>query len=83
MESEKAETVSVRDLRNNGGAVLARVAAGESLTVTRDGEPVAAVVPLPRRRVATAELITRRRHLPRVDVRALWSDLDEVLDPTL
>jgi antitoxin (DNA-binding transcriptional repressor) of toxin-antitoxin stability system len=34
------DEVSVRDLRNSGEEVLARVGRGESLTVTRDGEPV-------------------------------------------
>lgn len=33
--------VAVRDLRNHGGEILKRVAAGEALTVTRDGEPIA------------------------------------------
>lgn len=39
--------VTIRELRNHGGDVLARVARGETLTVTRDGEPVAQVSPLP------------------------------------
>ena len=42
-------SVPVRDLRNNSAALLARVARGESVVVTRDGEAVAAVVPLRRR----------------------------------
>ena len=32
--------ITVRDLRNHGGAVLDRVARGEALTVTRDGRSV-------------------------------------------
>jgi len=36
-------TVPIRDLRNNSADVMARVARGESLTVTRDGAPVATV----------------------------------------
>jgi antitoxin (DNA-binding transcriptional repressor) of toxin-antitoxin stability system len=35
------DEVTVRDLRNRGGNVLDRVARGETLTVTRDGRPVA------------------------------------------
>lgn len=76
-------TISVRDLRNHSADVLARVARGESLTVTRDGEPVATVAPLPRRAVLTSELIARRRNLPRVDADQLRADLDELLDPSL
>lgn len=39
-------TVSHRELRNDSTKVLRRVAAGESLTVTNRGEPVARLVPL-------------------------------------
>ena len=75
--------VPVRDLRNNSAAVLARVASGEQVTVTKDGDPVAAVVPLPRRPLSARELIARRRHLPRVDAARLREDTDQTLDPTL
>ena len=76
-------TVPVRDLRNRSADVLARVTQGESLTVTRDGEPVATISPLPRRQVGVAQLIERRRTLPVVDAAALRADLDELLDPAL
>jgi len=76
-------TVPVRDLRNHSADVLARVTQGESLTVTRDGEPVATISPLPRRQVGVAQLIERRRTLPVVDAAALRADLDELLDPAL
>lgn len=77
------DPVTVRDLRNRGADVLARVARGETLTVTRDGEPVAAVTPLPRRAAAPAELIARRQALPRVDAGELRADIDAVLDASL
>ena len=35
------DTVTIRELRNRGGEVVDRVEAGERLTVTRDGRPVA------------------------------------------
>lgn len=73
----------MRDLRNRGADVLRRVERGESLTVTRDGEPVARVIPLPRRASRVEELIERRRHLPVVDVQQLRTDIDELLDPSL
>lgn len=75
--------MTVRDLRNRSADVLARVARGESLTVTRDGEPVAAVVPLPRRPRGAAELVERWSALPQVDAAALKADVDTVLDPSL
>lgn len=76
-------TVSVRDLRNRGGDILNQVARGEALTVTRDGAEVARLVPMPRRGASPAELIARRRHLPKVDPEALRRDLDSILDPAL
>lgn len=77
------ETVTVRDLRNKGAEVLRRATRGETLTVTRDGEPVAVLGPLPRPAASASELVTRRRHLPRVDPARLRGDLDAILDPSL
>lgn len=39
------ETIPHRELRNNSSAVLARVAAGESIAVTNHGEVAAFLVP--------------------------------------
>lgn len=75
--------VSVRDLRNSGAEVLARVQVGEHLIVTRDGDPVAELSPLPRRSLSAAELVRRRRTVPRVDMAQLRHDLDTVLDASL
>jgi prevent-host-death family protein len=75
--------VSIRDLRNHGGRVIERVTRGEHLTVTRDGEPVAELRPLPRRRMSTAVLIERRAHLPALDPDRLRADIDAVLDTSL
>lgn len=75
--------VTIRELRNKGGEVIDRVIAGEVLTVTRDGTPVAQLVPLPRRPLTAVELIERRRHLPPMDPDALRRDLDEIIDPSL
>jgi prevent-host-death family protein len=41
--------VASRELRNNTRAVLSRVAAGEDLTITVHGRPVATLRPVPRR----------------------------------
>jgi len=77
------ETVTVRELRNHGGEVLDRVARGEALVVTRDGTEVAELGPRTRRSPSPADLIARRRHLPRVDPGAFRKDLDAVLDAQL
>jgi prevent-host-death family protein len=76
-------SVTVRELRNNGGEVLQRVEHGERTIVTRDGHAIAELRPLPRRSAGPAELIERRKRLPRVDPEALRRDIDTVLDPTL
>jgi prevent-host-death family protein len=52
--------IASRELRNDTVGVLRRVEAGESLTVTTNGRPVAQLVPLPRKRrsgMSRAELI--------------------------
>lgn len=75
--------VSIRDLRNHGGEVLARVEQGETVTVTRNGRPVAELRPLPRGGLTAEELVRRWRRLPVVDPDALRRDIDEVVDQSL
>jgi prevent-host-death family protein len=75
--------ITVRELRNHGGDVLERVARGEALTVTRDGEAIAELRPLRRRPVRATVLLARWRALPPVDSAKLRADLDDVLDGTL
>jgi prevent-host-death family protein len=75
--------VTVRDLRNRGGEILAEVARGETLVVTRDGEPIAELRPLPRRGPSVTELIAARRHVPPIDPARLRADIDEILDMSL
>jgi prevent-host-death family protein len=75
--------VAVSDLRDHGGEILDRVAHGESLTVTRDGRPVAELRPLPRRPLSAGLLLARSRHLAPVDPVQLRADIDSVLDPSL
>lgn len=75
--------ITVRELRNRGGDVLDRVARGEALTVTRDGQPIAELRPLPRRPLPAAVLLERWRRLPVVDPAKLRTELDDVLDGSL
>lgn len=75
--------VTIRELRNHGGRVLRRVARGEALTVTRDGDAVAELRPLHRRSLPAATLLQRWRGLPPIDATRLKSDIDDVLDGTL
>lgn len=75
--------VTIRELRNHGGEVIDRVTAGETLTVTRNGKPVAELRPLRGRGLSTEELIRRRRGLPHMDPTQLRRDIDEVIDQSL
>jgi len=77
------ETVTIRDLRNHGGEVVDRVEAGEHVTVTRDGRPVAELRPLRSRGIRAAALLERWRRLPAVDAASLRRDIDAVIDQTL
>ncbi|HYZ97227.1 MAG TPA: type II toxin-antitoxin system prevent-host-death family antitoxin [Acidimicrobiales bacterium] len=74
---------TIRDLRNHGGEVIDRVRAGEQVTITRDGEPVAELRPLPRRRLTASALIERFRVLPPVDPDRLRADIDALVDQAL
>ena len=53
--------VASRELRNSTRSLLDRVEAGESITITVDGRPVAVLAPLPGRRrwMPKAEFIAR------------------------
>ena len=77
------DNVTVRELRNNGGRVLQRVADGETLTVTMDGQPIAELRPVPGRAIPAATLLKRWRLLPPVDAQQLRADLDRVLDASM
>ena len=75
--------VTIRELRNHGGEVIDRVQAGEHLTVTRSGKPVAELRPLRRRGYDAATLLQRWRGLPAIDPGRLKADIDELIDQTL
>ncbi|MFN8630934.1 MAG: type II toxin-antitoxin system prevent-host-death family antitoxin [Chloroflexota bacterium] len=77
------ESVTIRELRNHGGEVMDRVEAGEQVTVTRDGRPVAELRPLRSRGVSSAALLERWRRIPAIDPDALRRDLDAVVDQAL
>lgn len=75
--------VSIRDLRNHGGDVIARVIAGETLTVTRSGRPVAELSPVRRTATSTGALLEHWRRLPPVDPTRLRADIDDTIDQSL
>jgi antitoxin (DNA-binding transcriptional repressor) of toxin-antitoxin stability system len=75
--------VTIRELRNRGGAVIDRLGPGEAVTVTRDGEPVAELRRLGRRPLSAEELIEHRKNAPAIDYDEMRSELDASIDPSL
>lgn len=74
--------VSVRDLRNQGGEILDSVMRGATVTVTRQGRPIAELRPL-RRGTDTARLLELWRGTPTFSLERLRADLAETLDDSL
>ncbi len=74
--------VSIRDLRNQGGEILDSVMRGATVTVTRQGRPIAELRPL-RRGSDTAQLLAQWRGTPTFSLDLLRADLAEILDDAL
>lgn len=75
--------VSVRELRNRTSAVVAAVQAGESVTLTSNGEPVADIVPHQRRaRWLPGEWLTRQLGDCQADA-GLSADLERIVGQTI
>jgi prevent-host-death family protein len=71
-------TVTIRELRNQGGDVVDRAARGEQITIIRSGRPVAELRPL-RAPLSADSLLERWRRVPAVDPVALREDVDELV----
>ncbi|MDN5870168.1 MAG: type II toxin-antitoxin system prevent-host-death family antitoxin [Nitrococcus sp.] len=75
--------VTIRDLRNHGGAVLERVTLGETLVVTRGGKPAAELRPLARQPLRAEVLLSRWQSLPTCDPVQWQADIDATLDSVI
>ena len=81
--------VASRELRNDTAGVLRRVQAGEELTVTQNGRPVAEIIPLRserRRWMSRDELIDLLEHAQadpglRADLARMADDNDDYPEP--
>ena len=70
--------VASRDLRNNTRALLERVEAGESITITVDGRPVATLAPARRRpRFVSRDIFVKEVMTHRADA-GLLADLRDL-----
>jgi prevent-host-death family protein len=77
-----AREISQRELRNESGKIMRALDRGEEFVVTRNGTPVAELLPLRRRRfVPRAIAIAAFAGAPGVDLQELRDDLDAVADP--
>lgn len=74
--------MSIRDLRNHGGEIVDRVAAGERIVITRSGRPVAELRPV-KQSWTSAQLMQRWQHVPPIDADAFRRDVDALLDQSL
>ena len=74
-------TITQRELRNDSGAILRAVQAGQAMTVTRNGVAVAELRPVPKRHFVARDVIAAAaRRAPRIDGERLRADLDAVVD---
>ena len=74
--------MSIRDLRNEGGQILDSVMRGATVTVTRQGRPIAELRPL-RQGTDTARLLEQWRGTPTFSLERLRADLSHTLDDSL
>jgi len=73
--------ITQRELRNDSGAVLRDVQAGETIIVTRNGVPVAELRPVaPRRFVPRTVIADAARRAPRIDAARFRVDVDAAID---
>lgn len=81
------QTIGQRELRNDNAEIMRRVEQGESFVVTRNGKPIADIVPHQAegdRRPTAGELIERLKKLPPIDVeqwRRERAEADEIFGP--
>lgn len=78
------KTINQRELRNASAKVLRETQAGQTIIVTRNGEPVAELRPIQARRFAPrSALAEAAAHAARIDAKRFRDDLDAVVDASL
>jgi antitoxin (DNA-binding transcriptional repressor) of toxin-antitoxin stability system len=84
LPSERATDVSVRQFVADSGAVTRGLRQGRTYTLTLNGEPLAKMIPIRRRRaVSKEEVLAIFATAPTVDVDELRADLDEAVSQDL
>jgi prevent-host-death family protein len=74
--------ITQRDLRNRSKEIMDAVENGQTFTVTRDGHPIAELIPLRRRRryVPRGEFAAMSRSAPGIDIEAFRADQEAAFD---
>jgi len=84
LPSEQANDVSVRQFVADSGAVTRGLRQGRTYTLTLNGEPLAKMIPIRRRRaVPKEEVLAIFATAPVVDADELRADLDEAVSQNL
>jgi prevent-host-death family protein len=82
--AEPAREITQRELRNESGEIMRSVERGESFTITRNGTPIARLIPLRRRTfVPREEVMAAFATAPRIDADRFRDDLDSSVDNDL
>lgn len=75
-------TITQRELRNQSGEIMRALDRGEEFTITRNGVAVGVLLPAPRRRFVSSEVVRAAfAGAPAVDLQRLRDDLDAIADP--
>jgi prevent-host-death family protein len=72
-----AERIPQRQLRNDNAEIMRRVEEGESFVITRNGKPVADLVPHdppPRKRKTGRDMQEDFRSLPKIDIERWYAN---------
>jgi antitoxin (DNA-binding transcriptional repressor) of toxin-antitoxin stability system len=81
---DQSSDVSVRQFVADSGSVTRGLRQGRSYTLTLNGEPLARMIPIRRRRaVPKEEVLAIFATAPAIDAEELRSDLDQAVRPDL
>jgi prevent-host-death family protein len=73
--------ITQRELRNESGEIMRALDRGEAFVVTRNGVPVAELIPFRQRQFVTADAVVAVFHgAPTIDAGRFRADVDALLD---
>lgn len=69
-------------MRNDSAVIFRALENGEGFILTRNGTPIAEVVPIRRRRfVPIDEVLRAFAHVPKIDYAQMRAEMDAAIDP--